>query len=145
MKNLLLATSEKRILFLSETVEGAHSEKKLADEAGLCFDAEPHETRQVVELLVDLGFVGYHAPGAALVRPHKKPRGGELAPQQKTENRERSRKRVVIEHAIGGVKIWRVVKDVFRSWLHAARDRVMYLACGLHNFRLRCRARPVQT
>ena len=37
MKNLVLAARDKRIVFLSETVEGSHSEKRLADEQRLAF------------------------------------------------------------------------------------------------------------
>ncbi|MGI9174266.1 MAG: transposase family protein [Rhodothermales bacterium] len=141
MKNLVLATEAKRIVFLSETVEGSASEKKMADEAAFCFGPEGSALRV---LLVDLGFPAYQAQGARVVRPHKKPRGGELTSEQKQENQEKARERVVVEHALSGVKLWRVVKEVFRSWLHQMRDRVMYLACGLHNFRLGCRLRPIQ-
>lgn len=34
--------------------------------------------------------------------PHKKPKGNELSGKQKSENQEHSRKRVVVEHSIGG-------------------------------------------
>lgn len=146
MKNLVLATIEKRILYLSETVEGSASEKRLADDQDLVFaPVTDADEGALLALLLDLGFPGYQPKGASLVRPHKKPRGGELSPAQKEENRAKARERVVVEHALSGVKVWRVVKDVFRSWLHEARDRVMYLACGLHNFRLQCRAHPIQT
>jgi len=142
VKNLVLATSQQRILFLSETYEGSASEKRMADEAAFSFGPEGEV---VLALLMDLGFPAYQAQGAHIVRPHQKPRGGELTPEQKAENQAKARQRVVVEHALSGVKRWRVVKEVFRSWLHQMRDRVMVLACGLHNFRLRCRARPIQT
>jgi len=142
VRNLVLATEAKRIVYLSETYEGSASEKRMADEQEFAFD---QQREQVLELLLDLGFPAYEAEGAVVVRPHKKPRGGELTAEQKKENQGKASQRVVVEHALSGVKIWRVVKEVFRSWLHALRDRVMYLACGLHNFRLRCRAHPIQT
>jgi len=44
--------------------------------------------------------------------------------------------RVLIEHAIGGVKVWRIVKDKIRSYRHNLRDEVMLIACGLHNFKI---------
>jgi len=141
VKNLVLATSEKRILYLSETYEGSASEKRMADEQAFAFE---EEREQMLEILLDLGFPAYEAAGAHIVRPHKKPRGGELTPQQKKENQAKASQRVVVEHALSGVKIWRVVKEVFRSWLHERRDRVMYLACGLHNFRLEYRLRLIQ-
>lgn len=149
MKNLVLATEEKRVVFLSETREGSASEKRMADEADLWFGEHTEavgeaDREALVALLVDLGFPAYRAGGASVLRPHKKPRGGELTPQQKKDNQMHASERVVVEHAISGVKVWRVVKEVLRSWLHERRDRVMYLACGLHNFRLAYRLRLIQ-
>jgi hypothetical protein len=69
----------------------------------------------------------------------------QLTDAEKQTNREKSRERVVVEHAIGGVKVWRIVKEQIRSWCHRLRDRVLYVACGLHNFRLKCRAHPIRT
>jgi len=89
--------------------------------------------------LQDLGFLAYAPDGVKVVIPTKKPRKKELTAEQKATNREKSRERVVVEHAIGGLKIWRIVKETIRSWSHRLRDQVMYLACGLHNFRLKCR------
>lgn len=149
MKNLVLATEKKRIVFLSETREGSASEKRMADEAEFSFEAQADASGEadheaLVALLVDLGFPAYRAGGATVLRPHQKPRGGELTPEQKKDNQAHASQRVVVEHAISGIKVWRVVKEVFRSWLHERRDRVMYLACGLHNFRLEYRLRLIQ-
>lgn len=129
---------DKQILYLSQTYEGSAHDKRVADEEALDFG-------KTVELLQDLGFQGYKPRGAVVIQPQKKPPGKELTPEQKQANREKSRERVVVEHAIGGVKVWRIVKEQIRSWCHRLRDRVMELACGLHNFRLRCRAHPIQT
>ena len=141
---MLIAAPDKRVLYLSQTYEGSAHDKRVADEEDLEFGADDqhHET---LELLQDLGFQGYKPKGVVVVQPLKKPRGGELTDEQKQANREKSRQRVVVEHAIGGVKIWRMVKEQIRSWCHRLRDRVMYLACGLHNFRLKCRAHPIRT
>ena len=43
--------------------------------------------------------------------------------------------RVVVEHVIAGVKRCRIVKDIFRNTKEAYDDKVIELACGLHNFR----------
>ena len=159
---MLIATPEKRILYMSETYEGTVHDKRIADEEALDFgtptsgfETSGFETfgfgifgkevpEQVRTLLQDLGFQGYAPEGVRVVQPKKKPRGTSLTPEQKAANRDLSRKRVVVEHAIGGVKVWRIVKEQIRSWLHAIRDQVMYLACGLHNFRLACRGAPIQ-
>lgn len=47
--------------------------------------------------------------------------------------------RIVVEHAIAGVKRCRVVKDVLRLTREGVSDRVMEAACGLHNLRVSCR------
>jgi len=46
-----------------------------------------------------------------------------------------SQVRVVVEHLLAGVKRCRIVKDIYRNTKSDYDDRVMELACGLHNFR----------
>ena len=139
-----MAAADKRVLYLSQTYEGPVSDKRVADEEALDFGARDPELDETLVLLQDLGFQGYAPEGVVVLQPMKKPRGGKLTAEQKESNRAISSQRVVVEHAIGGVKIWRIVKEVIRSWCHRLRDQVMYLACGLHNFRLACRAGPIQ-
>lgn len=47
--------------------------------------------------------------------------------------------RVRVEHALAGVKRCRMVKDVLRLTRTGISDRVMEIACGLHNLRVTCR------
>jgi hypothetical protein len=54
-------------------------------------------------------------------------------------NRIFSSARVVVEHAIAGIKRCRIVKDVLRLTKAGISDRVMEIACGLHNLRVSCR------
>lgn len=44
--------------------------------------------------------------------------------------------RIKVEHAIGGVKICRIVKERFRCHKFGFEDLIMLLTCGLHNFRI---------
>jgi DNA-binding PucR family transcriptional regulator len=69
-------------------------------------------------------------------QPKKKPKGGELTSQEQAENTAISRARMGIEHAIGGVKVYRIVREVFRNLRQGFDDVVMEIACGLHNLRL---------
>lgn len=71
----------------------------------------------------------------------KKPRGGELTAQEKRTNQRLARIRVRGEHALAGVKISRIVKDVLRNLTEGFSDRVMLAACGLHNLRITRRQR----
>jgi DDE superfamily endonuclease len=84
-------------------------------------------------------FQGCIRAGVTLVQPKKKPRGGELTPPEKATNRRISSIRNRIEHAIGGVKRSRMVKDNIRLVKDGIRDTIMETCCGLHNFRLQYR------
>jgi hypothetical protein len=68
--------------------------------------------------------------------PTKKPKGKQLSDAQKEENRRISGFRILVEHAIGGVKKCRIVKERFRCRKFGFDDLVMLIACGLHNFRV---------
>ena len=47
--------------------------------------------------------------------------------------------RMRMKHAIGGGKCYRIVKDKNRLLKDRARDTIMEICCGLHNFRLQFR------
>ena len=74
----------------------------------------------------------------------KKPPKQELTAKEKARNRKISRLRVKVEHAIAGIKRLRIVKDVLRNTKDDFSDLVMVVACGLHNFRIDHRKKPLQ-
>ena len=84
----------------------------------------------------DTGFQGHLPDGVKVKMPTKKPKGKELTEEQKETNRSISSFRVLVEHAIGGAKRCRIVKDRFRCHKFGFDDLVMELACGLHNLRI---------
>ena len=86
-------------------------------------------------LVEDLGYQGYEPENISVLIPHKKPRGGELTQEQKDENTDMSRIRVPVEHVMAGVKRLNIVKEKIRLRIEGVRDRVMLIACGLHNLR----------
>ena len=59
---------------------------------------------------------------------------------EKESNRALSRKRVVIEHLIAGVKRFRIVKEELRLKVRDIADDLLEVACGAHNFRTKFRA-----
>jgi len=133
IKNVLLAAVNKRILYLSDTYEGSVHDKKIADEADIHFE-------QAVELWQDTGFQGFEPANATIVQPVKKPKGKELSHEQKQENKRKSSTRVLVEHAINQVKVWRIVKEKIRSYRHQLRDEVMFIACGLSNYKIKLKS-----
>jgi hypothetical protein len=133
IKNLLLTNMLGIVVFLGPTVEGKKHDKKIADEQGLA-------KLEQVRMLLDLGFQGLAIDqSSSKVMPHKKPRNGELSEQQKKENYGVSSVRVRVEHAIGGVKRLRIVKDTVRCHSFWMKDSIMNIATALHNFRVSMR------
>lgn len=132
LKNILINGADGRILFLSPTCEGKKHDKRAADEAG-------YTLPEASTLYQDAGFQGFTIAGVTIIQPKKKPRGKELTPDEKETNRLINQIRVRAEHAVGGVKRYRIVKDKIRNWKAGFRDKVMETCCGLHNFRLNFR------
>jgi len=127
--NLISDKRTRKIKALSPTVEGKRHDKKLADEQDLTFPPGS-------QLWKDTGFQGYEPDGVCTFQPKKKPKGGELTPEEKALNAAIASQRIGVEHSIGGIKVFRVVHDVFRNMRHGFDDLVMETACGLHNLRV---------
>lgn len=121
-----------KILFLTKTVEGKLHDKKLADQSDYTL---PDGSK----LAQDTGFQGFKLENVAILQPKKKPKGGELSDLDRDINGWISSLRIRIEHAIGGVKRYRMIKDEIRNWKSGFKDAVMETCCGLHNFRLNYR------
>ena len=77
----------------------------------------------------DLAYVGIADlhPGGLGAAPRKKPRGKDRPPEDRTYNRAFSRRRIVVEHAIGRLRRFRSVTHVNRHGRkgHAARVRAV--------------------
>ena len=139
---LVLTNLERRILYLSQPYCGS-----VHDYAMMKSEFDPDEGCWFDEtgIYVDLGFLGIHKdyqPDRLFI-PYKKPRRKskndpiiELNDQQKTHNKQVSKIRIRVEHAIGGLKRYRFLSDRLR-----ARDAQFYsmiagIAAGLWNFNL---------
>lgn len=129
MKNNLLALPDRKIKWLSKTYYGHVHDKKICD-------SQPLKLPNGINLWQDTGFVGHCPNGAKIQMPTKKPKGKELTNEQKERNKEISKFRILVEHAIGGAKRCRIIKDRLRCHKFQFDDLIMELACGLHNLRI---------
>lgn len=129
MKNNLLTLPDRKIKWLSRTYYGSVHDKKICDE-------QPLNLPNGIRLWQDTGFLGHCPEGIEILMPAKKPKGKELTEGQRIRNKEISRFRILVEHAIGGAKRCRIVKDRFRCHKFQFDDLIMELACGLHNLRI---------
>ena len=100
---------------------------------------------QVSKFAPGQGFDGDKAyVGAENVQtPHKKPKGGELTPEQTAENKEfSSTRRIFVEPVIRLLRIFRITKERFR--LHPSTyEQIILTVCGLVRFRLGMIVLPV--
>lgn len=129
MKNNLLVGAKGRVLYLSATYEGSVHDKAIVDTEGWQFPGG-------LTLHLDLGFKGLRPKGVKVEMPHKKPRTKDLTEEQKLENKQKASVRVKVEHCIGRVKIYRILKDRIRLYKQGIKDLVMELGCALQNFKL---------
>jgi IS5 family transposase len=93
---------------------------------------EPHES---LEVPADSGYQGLSKLHKKSKAPRKKPRKSELTEEQKQNNRELARRRVVVEHVIRSLKIFRILAERYRN----RRERFSLrfnLVAGLYNYGL---------
>src|SRR5215472_18303443 len=122
IKNLIIGgIHTRKVNYLSQTYEGKRHDKRMADEENPTYPTD-------IGVYKDTGFQGYEPEGVKTFQPCKKPKGKELTPEQKEQNRLISSIRIVIEHIIAGIKRCRIVKDIFRNTKEQYDDLVLELA-----------------
>ncbi|MGH7453386.1 MAG: transposase family protein [bacterium] len=87
---------------------------------------------------VDLGFLGIEKDYAfkELLIPNKKKKNQELSAEQKDENKLLASERIYVEHAIGGMKRYRILSDRLRVHDIELYDVILGVCAGLWNFYL---------
>ncbi len=85
---------------------------------------------------LDLGFLGFGKEYvcSAYRMPVKKPRGKALPEEQRLLNQQQARERVVVEHALGGLKRYRILSDRLRMHDLDRYNDIVGLCAGLWNF-----------
>jgi hypothetical protein len=98
-----------------------------------------------VPVYTDTGFEGIDKLSEDVVvkKPKKKPRNKKLNGGERLGNRIISRERVKVEHAIGGVKRFKIVSSIFRGINHSM-NLALEIACGLWNYHVIKRAETLQ-
>lgn len=91
---------------------------------------DPHAS---LEVLADSGYQGLSKLHEKSQTPQKKPRKAELTDEQKHSNRELARRRVVVEHVIRSLKIFRILAERYRNRRKRFTLRFNLIA-GLYNY-----------
>ena len=109
-----------RIKAVSKAAKGRVHDKKVYDRSRLRIPAGVPKS----------GDSGYQ--GSDLRVPKKKPPKGQLSAEEKRSNRALAKERIVAEHGIGKMKIWRIAAERYRN--PPRRHTVMMKnVAGLHN------------
>lgn len=135
-KKLVVSSQRtKQIVVLGDTEPGSCHDKKALDNSQLTFPGGSI-------VYEDKGFVGHVEPGVLILRPKKKPRGGELSSADRLRNQEISSIRVGVEHSIRGMQIFRISKETYRNRKEGFEDRSLRCSAGLYNHRISGAMRP---
>lgn len=137
---MVLSDKGQWIYYVSPYYPGSH-----VDFAVLKLEFPPEEKWFAnIRLLVDLGFVGIDKiyEIKELVIGKKKPRKSkknpdtQLSVEEKEQNRAVSRERIFVEHAIGRMKKYRILKNRCRIKSMELKNQVIGVCAGLSNYQL---------
>ena len=129
-KNIVWVDEKKRILLLSPTKHGGLHDKKASDKNGGL-----HFIPSDVHIWTDTGFLGHQRDHPNVHMPKKSSKYHPLTAEQRQENSIISGLRIVVEHAIGGMKRFGAAADICRN-RQGWDDELMGVCAGLWNFHL---------
>jgi hypothetical protein len=132
-KNTIIANEQRKILFVSKTGGGRQHDLRQLKKTGV-LEHIPKD----VSLWLDKGYLGIQDSlkhNNSVMMPHKKPKGKSLTPEQKRENKIISGIRIVVEHAINGIKRFGSMSGIYRN-RKGQDDHMIYLCSSLWNFHL---------
>lgn len=95
--------------------------------------------RQVIHLMADKGYQGINGYHENSSIPHKKTKDSPLTSEQKQENRNHAKLRVVVENVIRCLKIFRILSSRYRNRRKRFGLRANLIA-GLYNYELKLAA-----
>jgi hypothetical protein len=131
VKFMIIATINYLIMYVGAIHKGKKHDYKILKEEfseSNCFE------KFIVK--VDLGYQGintdYNCKRGDI--PHKKPPKKELTAQQKEENKQLARERITVEHCIGKLKRYSILKNKLRIKLIDLYEKIVCVCAGLWNF-----------
>jgi hypothetical protein len=130
-KSVVVSDRKRRVLVVTKQKSGRRHDKRLADKEDI-FKQLPKK----IKVMADTAFVGSNKDHTNIFLPKKKPKGRELTQSEKETNKIISSYRVIVEHAIGGIKRYRCVSEKLRNHKPFIEDAFLLLSAGLWNYHL---------
>ena len=109
-----------RIAAVSGSFPGSVHDKKIYDRTRAVVPPDARRTGDTAYL------------GTPSETPIRKPRGGQLTAGQRETNRKVARRRIVAEHGIGKMKVWRIAAERYRN-PDRRHTLILKNVAGLHN------------
>lgn len=130
-KSVVVTDRKRRVLVITKQKSGRRHDKRLADKEDI-FKQLPKD----ITAWADTAFVGEEKDHDNIHIPRKKPRGRKLTLDERETNKIISSYRVLVEHAIGGIKRYRCMSEKLRNRKPFIDDQFLLLASGLWNYHL---------
>ena len=130
-KSVVVTDNKKKVLVITKQKSGRRHDKRLADKESL-FEMIP----KGITVYADTGFAGAQKVHPNIYIPKKKSKGKNLTYDEKETNKIISSLRVVVEHAIGGIKRYRCMSEKLRNRKPFIDDTFLLLSAGLWNYHL---------
>jgi hypothetical protein len=130
-KNTIWTDKNKKIMLVSPSKPGRIHDKKQHDKNG-GLDAVPPN----INKWLDSGYQGVQKTAPNVFIPKKNTKKKPLTKDEKEENRIISHFRIVVENAIGGIKRYGCVSNIYRNF-RGIDDKFILLSAALWNFHLK--------
>lgn len=130
-KSVVIADKKRRILVVTKQKSGRRHDKRLADKEDIL-----KQLPKEVAAWMDTAFTGANKDHTNLHIPKKKSKGKPLTYDEKETNKIISSYRVIVEHAIGGIKRYRCMYEKLRNHKPFIDDTFLLLSSGLWNYHL---------
>jgi len=130
-KSVVVSDKNRRVLVVTKQKSGRRHDKRLADKEDLL-----KQLPKEVAAWMDTAFIGANKDHPNLHIPKKRTKGRPLTHTDKEINKIISSYRVIVEHAIGGIKRYRSMSEKLRNHKPYIDDKFLLLSAGLWNYHL---------
>lgn len=137
---MILSNKKRKIFYVSYLYEGKSNDMGIFKKEF----APSEKWFENLRVIFDLGFTGVDKiyEFKELLIGHKRPKKSKknpnpkLTPEQKEKNKQVSKERIYVEHAIGGMKRYRILKNKGRAKSYELKNQVIANCAALWNYKL---------
>ena len=130
-KSVIVSNRKRLVLVITKQKSGRRHDKRLFDKE----DILKQLPKEIIAWM-DTGFIGAAKDHKNILIPKKRSKGRPLTQSDKETNKIISSYRVIVEHAIGGIKRYRCMSEKLTNHKPFIDDQFLLLSAGLWNYHL---------